>query len=598
MAQTYLPTAWAYAQIVKFEEDDDGSVRIYGRPTQEVLDADHQIADKEWAKQALQEWFQTSANIRQMHQAKAIGKGEKLEFDENDDPWLTARIIEPTAVKLVKEGVLQGFSIGIKDPIVKHDHQARNGRIVGGKIVEVSAVDRPAVPTAKVELLKMVGTNEYMDMQSGFALKIAQKHQPEDFDEEGNPVNQPGHLKDAEPEIIAQDTHAVTVKVGEKLYQVPIDMDGQGNVAVGEPEEVVKEVSSTNELDKSVQEVGAEVPDEEKIVKAAMDAALSQKVLCQTCRKSVAITKSLSATVLDGGTRVQGIADCGHTVTKFVKAVEPEKEPEETETEKAEKAAEPEKSQPDADDPELAKKFEKWARAMGLIKDAEPDETVKAAEARKQKMEELHEVHKALGAKIEEYAKYMSSEAEKAANPAESPARVEGNDPKEIIAELTSELNRLSSLINAGESELEHAEEGTGDGDLGEKIIPPEQKPDGGGKINFTAGDIKAVVADIVKASLNSQADSSKAVVPDIAKSVAEAVKSVLEPLTDRLEKVEHMAQPSPFLIATEKHFALNPEEEKQATAVKAVREEMRKLNPKAQDQVLAAAIAKDRGWA
>ena len=121
MAQTYQPTAWTYAQIVKFEEDDDGSVRIFGRPTQEVLDADHQIADKDWVKQALPDWYREGANIREMHQAKAIGKGEKLEFDENDDPWLTARIVEPTAIKLVKEGVLQGFSIGIKDPIVKHD---------------------------------------------------------------------------------------------------------------------------------------------------------------------------------------------------------------------------------------------------------------------------------------------------------------------------------------------------------------------------------------------------------------------------------------------------------------------------------------------
>jgi hypothetical protein len=617
MAQNYKPTAWTYAEIVKVEDDDDGSVRIYGRPTQEIEDADHQIADKKWIKDALPEWYQSGANIREMHQAKAIGKGEKLEFDKNDDPWLTARIIDPNAVKLVKEGVLQGFSIGIKDPLVKHDQNAKNGRIYGGKIVEVSAVDRPSVPTAKVELLKMVGPNEYMDMQNGFGLKIAQKYKPtkdEDFDEEGNPVNQPGHLKntDAEPEIISQDTHSVVVKLGDNIYQVPIDMDGQGNVVVGTPELVpgtllaegtpgnpeVK-MKATKKLEAAAKEVGIGMSDE-IIIKAAMDAAMNQKVLCQACRKTVVITKSLDATQMDGGMRVQGIADCGHTVTKFVKDAEPEKkdpEEEKKEPEKEEKVEDPKKPESGDDDPELEKKFEKWARAKGLIKDAEPDEDKKADEARKNKIADLREAQKALAEKIDQYEKCSEEPMKKAADADGGPSRVEGTDPKEIIAELSNELKRMESLINDGEGQMEHAKGENGDGDLGEKPVPTDKKPEGDGQINLSAGDIKAVVADVVKSSLISQT-SNKDVTPDIAKSVAEAVKGVLEPLTSRLEKVEHMAQPSPFMIAAEKHYSLNADEEKQSTAVKTVRDEMRKLSPKAQEQVLAQAIAKDRGWA
>jgi len=72
---------------------------------------------------------------------------------------LTSDVGEPTAVKLVKMGALRAFSVGISGAKIVKDARARGGRIVGGQIVEVSLVDRPANPDCAFNLVKMVGAN-------------------------------------------------------------------------------------------------------------------------------------------------------------------------------------------------------------------------------------------------------------------------------------------------------------------------------------------------------------------------------------------------------------------------------------------------------
>jgi len=64
--------------------------------------------------------------------------------------------VDPVSVKKVENGVLKGFSIGIKNPRVTRDKSAANGRIVAGQIVEVSLVDRPANPNCQLVLAKSV----------------------------------------------------------------------------------------------------------------------------------------------------------------------------------------------------------------------------------------------------------------------------------------------------------------------------------------------------------------------------------------------------------------------------------------------------------
>lgn len=145
-----------FARIEKSERTDDGHLLVYGKAAGPELDLDKQVCDPEWLKSAMPEWFETGANIRQMHAPVAVGKGVELDVD-GDNYWLTAKVVDPASKILVEEDVLTGFSVGIKAPRIVKDAGAPNGRIVGGKIIEVSLVDRGSNETCKLVLAKMAG---------------------------------------------------------------------------------------------------------------------------------------------------------------------------------------------------------------------------------------------------------------------------------------------------------------------------------------------------------------------------------------------------------------------------------------------------------
>ena len=140
--------------VTKTEEAEDGTLKLWGRATDGSLDSDLQIVDPEWSAKALDEWYRTGANVRVQHQAMRDPAGKGFEVRGHD---IGVSVVEPVAVKLVKAGVLQDFSVGIMnpdirrgDPQLKHlDPQGKavNGIITGradgmSKIGEVSLVDR------------------------------------------------------------------------------------------------------------------------------------------------------------------------------------------------------------------------------------------------------------------------------------------------------------------------------------------------------------------------------------------------------------------------------------------------------------------------
>jgi hypothetical protein len=90
-----------------------------------------------------------------MHGPSAAGIAKEYE-SKNDGHYIGVHVVDPLAAKKVETGVYQGFSIGIKSPRVVRDTKAANGRIVDGQIIEVSLVDRPANPSAKLILAKAV----------------------------------------------------------------------------------------------------------------------------------------------------------------------------------------------------------------------------------------------------------------------------------------------------------------------------------------------------------------------------------------------------------------------------------------------------------
>jgi hypothetical protein len=138
-----------------FKEADDGSMFVYGLATDPTLDMDQQICDPGWLKSAMPQWFKTGANVREQHSSIAAGVG--IELNADGDKWmLKSEVVDPVTQTKVRKGVLKGYSIGIKQAKVIKSDEAPNGVIVGGNIVEVSLVDRPANPSARIEIAKSV----------------------------------------------------------------------------------------------------------------------------------------------------------------------------------------------------------------------------------------------------------------------------------------------------------------------------------------------------------------------------------------------------------------------------------------------------------
>lgn len=147
---------YAYAgHITKYEKQPDGTLMVYGVASDPAEDLDGQGCDPEWLKKAMPDWFKYG-NVREQHSSIAAGKGKELTHGAGDQWFLKSHVVDPGTVTKVINGVLTGYSVGIRDGRVRKDKAAGypNGRIVDGKIVEISLVDRPCNPNATITIVK------------------------------------------------------------------------------------------------------------------------------------------------------------------------------------------------------------------------------------------------------------------------------------------------------------------------------------------------------------------------------------------------------------------------------------------------------------
>lgn len=161
--------AYAWAPITKAEDQDDGTLLVYGAASDTTVDRDQQRMNQEWLDKAMPQWMAEGGNIREQHDAKrAVGVGVGLHKDESSGAWmLTSRVVDPVAVLKVKHGVLKGYSIGIKEPHVTFGKaEAPNGEIDGGTIVETSLADRPSNPTSYFTLAKADAAGELVAVEA------------------------------------------------------------------------------------------------------------------------------------------------------------------------------------------------------------------------------------------------------------------------------------------------------------------------------------------------------------------------------------------------------------------------------------------------
>lgn len=164
---------YAYAEIVKTEKNADGDVFVFGKAAGPEVDLDGQIADPVWLKSAMPDWMKWG-NIRAMHAPIAAGIGVDLQDTGNGAWTLKSLVVDQDSKDKVDKKVYKGYSIGIKNARVVRDPKAPKGRIVGGDIVEISLVDRPANPTTTMMLCKMAGGAWSPVDEEGEVLKVAE----------------------------------------------------------------------------------------------------------------------------------------------------------------------------------------------------------------------------------------------------------------------------------------------------------------------------------------------------------------------------------------------------------------------------------------
>ena len=113
------------------------------------------IVDPQALKGALADYLEY-ANVREMHANSAVGTAVKAEIRDNQ-LWLSVRVVDDSAWKKVKEGVYKGFSIGgriVKAILEKLPDGRYIRRILELVLTEISLVDRPANPDARILLFK------------------------------------------------------------------------------------------------------------------------------------------------------------------------------------------------------------------------------------------------------------------------------------------------------------------------------------------------------------------------------------------------------------------------------------------------------------
>lgn len=142
-----------YGEIAKVEDQDDGTIKVWGIASSEAEDSDGETITADAMKAALPDYMKFGA-VREMHQPKAAGTALEVEVLDDGQTKLCAHIVDSEAIKKVKTGVYKGFSIGGK---VTDRDELKKTTITGLKLTEISLVDRPANPDAVITCYKADG---------------------------------------------------------------------------------------------------------------------------------------------------------------------------------------------------------------------------------------------------------------------------------------------------------------------------------------------------------------------------------------------------------------------------------------------------------
>jgi ribosomal protein L16 Arg81 hydroxylase len=146
-----------FGTIQKVEEQEDGTIKVFGIASSETRDAAKEIVLADAMKSALPDYSRFPA-LREMHQPMAAGKVLEADVDDDNITHIVAHVVDPVAITKVKTGVYAGFSIGGK--VLKRDPTDRS-IITALKLVEISLVDSPCNPDAVLSMWKADTMTEF-----------------------------------------------------------------------------------------------------------------------------------------------------------------------------------------------------------------------------------------------------------------------------------------------------------------------------------------------------------------------------------------------------------------------------------------------------
>lgn len=142
-----------YGAINKVEPLDDGTVRVHGVASSEVVDDQSEVVRGAAIRAALPDYMRFPA-LREMHQLSAAGTTLEAEVGDDEITRIVAHVVDPIAVSKVKNQVYRGFSIGGRVT----QREAGNPKTITGLVLnEISLVDRPANPAAVFDCWKASG---------------------------------------------------------------------------------------------------------------------------------------------------------------------------------------------------------------------------------------------------------------------------------------------------------------------------------------------------------------------------------------------------------------------------------------------------------
>jgi HK97 family phage prohead protease len=125
---------------------------VAGYASTEATDAHGETILKSAIEAALDGYLEFPA-VRQIHQLDAVGKTIEATVDDRG-LYIECKIVDDTAWTKITEGVFMGFSVGGK--ILARDKDDKTV-ITKIRLDEISLVDRPSNPEAKIDLWKAAG---------------------------------------------------------------------------------------------------------------------------------------------------------------------------------------------------------------------------------------------------------------------------------------------------------------------------------------------------------------------------------------------------------------------------------------------------------